>query len=154
NGPDAATGVTVQDALPAGVSYQSSSATVGAYDPATRTWTVGTVAVGATQTLTITARVTSPNPQANTASVSHADQFDQDTGNNSDAASVNPQEADLALTKTVSDPTPNVGDTVTFTVTLSDTGPSNATNVSVTDLLPAGLNFVAANPSRGTYTTA
>ena len=31
-----------------------------------------------------------------------------------------PQQADLALTKTVSDATPNVGDTVTFTVTANN----------------------------------
>src|SRR5262249_11148035 len=126
----------------------------GAYDPATRTWTVGTVAAGATQTLTITATVTSPNPQANTAGVSHSDQFDPNPANNTDTASVNPQEADLALVKTVSNPRPNVGDTVTFPGTLTDNGPSAATGVRVTDLLPAGLAFVTASPSQGTYTAA
>jgi uncharacterized repeat protein (TIGR01451 family) len=154
NGPDAATGVTVQDVLPAGVSYQSSSATAGIFDPATRTWTVGTVATGATQTLTITATVVSPNPQTNTATISHADQFDPNTANNGDTASVTPQQADLQLGKVVSNPTPNVGDTVTFTLTLTDNGPNAATNVTVQDLLPAGLTFVSATPSQGTYSSA
>ena len=35
------------------------------------------------------------------------------------------------MTKTVSDPTPNVGDTITFTVTLTNNGPNAATNVTV-----------------------
>ena len=55
------------------------------------------------------------------------------------------------MTKTVSNPTPNVGDQITFTVTLSNQGPDAATGVQVTDLLPAGLTFVSATPSQGTY---
>ena len=63
-------------------------------------------------------------------------------------------QADLALTKTVSDATPNVGDTVTFTITLTNAGPVSAAGVTVTDLLPAGLTFVSATPSQGTYISA
>jgi hypothetical protein len=37
--------------------------------------------------------------------------------------------ADLSMTKTVSDATPNVGDQITFTVTLSNQGPDAATGV-------------------------
>jgi uncharacterized repeat protein (TIGR01451 family) len=67
------------------------------------------------------------------------------------AAVTPPTPADLAVAKTVNNPTPNVGDTVTFTVTLTDLGPNPATGVQVTDLLPAGLTFVSATPSQGTY---
>ena len=63
-------------------------------------------------------------------------------------------QADLALTKVVSNASPNVGDQVTFTVTLTNNGPDTATNVQVTDLLPAGLTFVSATPSQGTYDSA
>ena len=86
--------------------------------------TVGTVSSGAAQTLTITARVVSPIAQTNTATISAADQFDPDTGNNTASATETPQQADLAVTKTVSNPTPNVGDTITFTVTLTNPGPT------------------------------
>jgi uncharacterized repeat protein (TIGR01451 family) len=63
-------------------------------------------------------------------------------------------QADLALAKTVSDSTPNVGDTITFTVTLTNNGPGTASGVTVTDLLPAGLTFVGATPSQGSYVAA
>jgi uncharacterized repeat protein (TIGR01451 family) len=151
DGPNIATGVTLLDILPPQVGFQSSLASEGSYVPNTNTWTVGSVGVGATQTLTITVLVTSLNPQANTASISHADQFDPDPANNTDTASINPQHADLELTKFVSDPAPNVGDTVNFIIALTNNGPNDATGVAVTDLLPAGLTFVLATPSQGSY---
>src|SRR5262249_55131309 len=107
-----------------------------------------------TQTLTITALVNSPGLQLNTASVGAADQFDPNPANNTDTAEVDPQVADLLLTKSVNDATPNVGDQVTFTVTLTNNGPHGATGVQVTDLLPAGLTFVSAAPGQGTYSSA
>src|SRR5262249_47520966 len=149
NGPDAATNVTVNDALPAGLALVSATPSQGIY--AGGVWTVGTVTSGAAPTLTITARVVSPNAQTNTATISHSAQFDPTTANNSASAAETPQRADLALVKTVSNATPNVSDTVSFTVTLTNNGPNAATNVSVVDALPAGLTLVSATPSQGTY---
>src|SRR5262249_36918599 len=99
----------------------------------------------------IIATVTSPNPGANTASVSHSDQFDPNPANNSDTAATDPQQTDRAPCKTRSNARPNVGETITFTVTLTNTGPNTATNVTVQDQLPAGLTFVSATPSQGSY---
>jgi len=62
--------------------------------------------------------------------------------------------ADIAITKAVSDPTPSVGTNVTFTVTAHNNGPDPTTALQVTDLVPAGLTFVAATASQGTYTPA
>src|SRR5262249_22600284 len=108
---------------------------------------------GARATLTLQAQVVSPDAQTNTASISHADQFDSNPGNNTASVAETPQQADLALTKTVSDATPNVGDTVTFTITLTDNGPDAPAGVTVQDLLPSGLTFVSATPSAGTYSS-
>ena len=49
--------------------------------------------------------------------------------------------ADLNLTKTVSDSTPQVGDTLTYTLTLSNTGPDATTNVEVVDTLPPTVTY-------------
>lgn len=55
NGPASAANVTVTDALPAGLTYSGSSATQGSYT--SPTWAVGTLASGASATLTISADV-------------------------------------------------------------------------------------------------
>jgi uncharacterized repeat protein (TIGR01451 family) len=153
-GPGDAMGVQVTDLLPAGLTMLTATPSQGTYNAATGLWDVGTVSPGSPQTLTIQTRVDSPTPQTNTATITHADQFDPVTANNTASATETPLQADLAVTKTVSNSTPNVGDTVTFTMTLSDNGPATATNVTVTDLLPAGLTFVSATPSQGSYNAA
>ena len=150
-GADAATGVQVTDLLPAGLTFVSATPSQGTYNNVSGVWTVGTVSSGVPQTLSITALVVSPAAQTNTGTISDADQFDPITANNTASATEAPQQADLSVTKTVSDATPNVGDQITFTVTLSNQGADAATGVQVTDLLPAGVSFVSANPSQGTY---
>jgi uncharacterized repeat protein (TIGR01451 family) len=59
--------------------------------------------------------------------------------------------ANIRITKSVNDATPAVGTNVTFTVAARNLGPDNATGVQVRDLLPAGVTFVSATPSQGTY---
>jgi uncharacterized repeat protein (TIGR01451 family) len=151
NGPSAATNVQVSDLLPAGLAFQAATPSQGTYDSTTGLWNVGTVAAGASQTLQIVALVSSPNAETNSATISHSDQFDPNTANNTANATETPQRADLALAKSVNNPNAAVGDQVTYLVTLSNNGPDGATNVTVTDLLPAGLMFVSATPSLGTY---
>lgn len=62
--------------------------------------------------------------------------------------------ADLGITATVSNATPNVGDQITFTDTLTNGGPNDATGVTASDTLTSGLTFVSATPSTGTYNPA
>src|SRR5262249_48610814 len=102
NGPDPATGVTVTDPLPAGLDLLAATPSRGSYDPITGVWTVGTVNMGAPQTLQLQVKVVSPAAQTNTATIDHADQFDPNAANNQGSATETPQQADLALTKSVS----------------------------------------------------
>jgi uncharacterized repeat protein (TIGR01451 family) len=74
----------------------------------------------------------------------------QGTINNDDAAVTS---ADLSLTKTVNNLTPNIGERVVFTITLNNIGTDAASSVQVIDLLPVGLTFVSAVQSQGTYTS-
>ena len=62
-----------------------------------------------------------------------------------------PDEADLSLTKDVDDSTPDDWfQHVTFTITVDNDGPDDATDVEVTDLLPSGLSYVS-DDSGGDY---
>jgi choice-of-anchor A domain-containing protein/uncharacterized repeat protein (TIGR01451 family) len=64
------------------------------------------------------------------------------------------KKADLSLVKSVDNSAPKNGDVVTYTLTVANHGPENATGVAVTDKLPAGLTYVASIPSQGNYDTA
>ena len=70
-----------------------------------------------------------------------------------DSASYDGTSADLSLTKTVDNSSPNIGDNVIFTITATNSGPANATGVVVNDLLPTGLTYVSDNGG-GTYNSA
>jgi len=59
--------------------------------------------------------------------------------------------ADLSLRKTVDNPTPNVGDTIIFTILINNDGPSSASGVSVRDILQPGLSYVSSTATAGSY---
>ena len=64
------------------------------------------------------------------------------------------QFADLNLTKTVDNPRPQEGEPVTFTIMIHNSGPANATNIAVSELLPPGLRLEAVTPGRGIFNQA
>jgi peptidase C25-like protein/uncharacterized protein DUF11 len=84
NGPASATNVTVTDTLPSAVTYLSSTTTAGTCSEAggTVTCLLGTMANGATATVTILTIAGAPGVVSNTATV-NADQTDSVPGNNS-----------------------------------------------------------------------
>ena len=151
-GPSPATGVTIADVLPAGLSSVSAAPSQGLYDTATGIWTVGALDSPAQATLTLVARVDQPGALANNASLASQDQIDPNPLNNSDAESVNAAPAaDLRVTKAVSDAAPGVGALVTYTMAVTNLGPDDATSANVSDVLPAGVAFESSSASQGSY---
>ncbi|MGQ9477814.1 MAG: DUF11 domain-containing protein [Candidatus Bipolaricaulia bacterium] len=59
--------------------------------------------------------------------------------------------ADLELTKRVDIPAPYEGDSLVYTVTLTNRGPDDATGVEVSDPLPAGVTYLWHRVSQGSY---
>uniref|UniRef100_UPI0030EDAA14 DUF6923 family protein n=1 Tax=Leptobacterium meishanense TaxID=3128904 RepID=UPI0030EDAA14 len=122
NGPDDATGVEVDDLLPDGYTYVSSTPSIGTYNQFTGIWNIGNVAVAdPPRTLTITATVNPTGDYLNVATVT-GNQPDSDLTNNTDSAGT--MLADLVMNKVVDKGTPNVGDNVVFTLTVTNNGPS------------------------------
>ena len=63
---------------------------------------------------------------------------------------VAPPKADLSVEKTVDNANPYVGEEVTFTISVTNNGPSDTTGVTVSDELPDGLIYVS-DDSNGDY---
>ena len=144
NGPSNSTGATVTDALPAGLTFSSSSDCTEA--AGTVTCAIGALDVGARQMVSFVAAVDPGQTAAisNTATVG-GNETDPTSGNDSAAESTTViTEADLSITKS-DDPDPAVAGLtmLTYTVRVDNAGPSDAQNVVVTDTLPAGVTFVS-----------
>lgn len=87
-----ATGVTVIDVLPVGVTFRSVSPEDGTYDPVTAVWTIGDLPQGASRTLALTVSInaeTEGTTLSNTA-VIDGEQPDPDDTNNLDTATTSP----------------------------------------------------------------
>ena len=155
-GPDDASDITIINSKLAAVSsylYVSHGLTAGTYAIDTGRWTISSLSDGASATLTVTTTPTTLGSlPVNWAQVSAVGQVDPDSrpgncqGNvascieDDDAGAPS---ADLYLTQSVNNPNPNTGDTVVFTITVSNAGFALATGVQVKDLLPAGLTYVS-----------
>ena len=62
---------------------------------------------------------------------------------------VSPSSADLSVTKTASPNPGQAGVTLSYRITATNNGPAVATNVNVTDTLPAGITFGSATTTQG-----
>jgi len=127
-----ATGVTVTDALPNGIAYVSSTP-AAANAGGTLTWNLGSVAAGATQTITIKAKATQTGTFENCCEV----RADQGLSSRC-CAKTTAQSPKLVLEKKCT-PEVTVCDAIEYVITVRNAGDGPANNVVVTDNLPAGL---------------
>jgi uncharacterized repeat protein (TIGR01451 family) len=167
NGPSSASGITLSEVLtlPAGVTVSSVTPSQGMF--VSPTWAVGDLPAGAMATLTVVLNVSAATADnamiSNTATITAANETDPGPGANSATETTTVRRvAELELTKTESvDPViagSNGGvNNLTYTVKITNNGPSPATGVVVTETLvmPAGVTLSPpAAPSKGSYVVA
>jgi uncharacterized repeat protein (TIGR01451 family) len=164
-GPNDASSVTVTDTLPTQLTFGSCSADAGGvctFSGGTVTISYASLAKNASSTITISSTVNSGVTDGlsvgNSASVSASSPTDPNTTNNSSTAYFTVHnKADLAVTKSISSTSPywpatgiEVGDSRTYTVTLTNKGPYDAKSVVLSDFAPAGVTFTSCTASVGT----
>ena len=147
-GPSNASGVTVTDTLPAGVSLVAATGpgwTCTYAGNVSATCTRPVLAAG-TSAPAITVTLIAP-PQAgtlaNTAFVASTTADPNPANNTATATTAVTASADLSVAKT-GPATVSAGAAVTYNLVVMNSGPSDAGNISVTDTLPAGVRFVSA----------
>jgi uncharacterized repeat protein (TIGR01451 family) len=128
------------------------SATSGTITSGTVSCGFGTIAAGGTATVTVNFSAKDGGDINDTASVT-ASTPDPNTSNNSASGKVTfVSSADLSITKS-SSPNPVVaGTNLTYTISVTNAGPSTATNVVVKDTLPGQVSVVSTAPSVGSCT--
>ncbi len=170
HGPADAYYIEVRDDLPAGTTYQSDNASTGYTINSSGTvwWYIDYLGKGDSANLTIL--VTAP-PTAgtitNTATVSEIGESPEpgpsnnpapgntegeiNYGNNtvSENTTIVTKYADLEIIKSPSFSLVNTGDNFTYTLTVTNQGPHDATGVSVSDVLPTGVTPPSFTQSTG-----
>ena len=149
-GPGSATSVTLTDNLPAGYTW-----TLGGADaldcsintvpnPDVLSCNFGTLADDETRTITLSAPTSAANCAVipNTANVAATNEPAGATGNNSDSGDIDVLCALIDIEKTANPVGPvNAGDEIGFDIVVRNTGDGTANDVSVTDNLPAGIDW-------------
>lgn len=151
-GPDTAKNVVMSQSLPGSVVFVGASASQGSISHAggTVTANLGTMPALATASLTVTVLPTIPGVISSTATVVTSD------------TELNPANNTVTVTTRVNEPlsdlivgmfaAPNPvlnGAPLTYTVSVTNKGPSTATGVRVTNTIPAGITVVSASASQG-----
>ena len=145
SGPSTATGVIVTDSLPANVTFVSASGN-GATNGNLVTWNLGTLANGATSNLTVTVIAPASGSLTNIASIGSPTPDPVPTNNVTPPVTTTVTTiADLAVGKSGA-ASSALGLNFTYTISVTNLGPSSAVNFAVTDSLPAGIVFVSSVP--------
>jgi uncharacterized repeat protein (TIGR01451 family) len=156
SGTVAATGVTIVDVVPANTTFAGASAG-GTHAAGVVTWNLGTVPGGGSPfavTLKVTVDPTFLNGTVtNSAVVSSPDQPDCTTACTTPDVPTEVASPDLTITKTVDKATAAPGETLTYTVTVTNSGTVAATGVSISDLVPTLTTFASATGSPTTAPT-
>uniref|UniRef100_UPI0025D77702 DUF7507 domain-containing protein n=1 Tax=uncultured Methanobrevibacter sp. TaxID=253161 RepID=UPI0025D77702 len=138
-----ATNVVIKEVLPNGLTVIDTNTSVGTYDSSSNTWNIDKLENGRQAKLVLTAKTSQVGLFNNSVNVS-CDEKEWNYTNNNDTIEFDVISiVDLNIVKTVDDNDTEIGDVVTFTIDVTNKGPSNATNVVINDTLPDGLKWIS-----------
>lgn len=154
NGAVESRGITLTDTLPEGVTLVSSSIPPATQSDDTLTFDLGNLASGQNATIDITVAPTTEGLITNTASVTSRT-FDPDATNDVDILTttvdaIPVEQTDLSVSRTDSPDPVNLGENFTYTLAVANNSTTPATDVTLAESLPSGVNLVSATASRGT----
>ncbi|HEX2267674.1 MAG TPA: hypothetical protein VHI97_05670, partial [Actinomycetota bacterium] len=146
-GPQDATEVEVTQQLPADVSFVSASDGCSEASGVV-TCSIGDLASGDGEQFEVVVKAEAPGTISSNASISGGDlEEDPDSANNVAVAvtTLELPKADLSVAVADAPDPVTVGDNVTYAIGATNAGPRGATDVQVTQQLPAGVSFVSAS---------
>jgi uncharacterized repeat protein (TIGR01451 family) len=150
NGPATASAVVLTDTLPSGISLVTSTPAASSVSGQTLTWNLGDLTSGQSGVIELVLRADSAlahnSVVINHAAIRTSDPDRDPNNNNSSAQTVVVTEANLAISK-AGPATVVAGNQIGYTITYSNTGPSVARSVIITDTLPAEVVFASAVPA-------
>ncbi len=158
-GPSDALNVVVNDTLPQGVEFISSTLDYVSFNDNNLIWHVGNLESGKSVTIKVKTEILELGNWTNVVNVTTSTPESNYTNNNANNTTSATKEdikpavlnVDLKVTKSSDKTTYKVNDTMHWIITVDNDGPSAATNVNVSDVLPAGTEYISHKTSQGVY---
>ncbi|HQI86591.1 MAG TPA: hypothetical protein PKV20_18595, partial [Anaerolineae bacterium] len=149
DGPSAAENVLVTDTLPAEVTFVAATP-AQANGPNPLVWNLGTLVASESRTILITVTVNADVTAGftNTVLITTTTPGDNPANNEDDYFVDVLPDVEIWVAKTGSPSPVTPGLPMTYSLTVTNDGPSAAENVVVTDTLPGEVTFVAATPAQ------
>ena len=140
-----ASNVVVKDTLPDGLEFVNSNPSPTSRNGQKLTWTIHSIAAGASATITLTVKAVNATPEGTDGYTNTA--YIEGKENTPGTAPAVPVGNALTLTKTANVQKVNVDEIFSYTLKVKNVSESDATDVEVEDVLPDSLKFYAESVS-------
>ncbi|MBE6490484.1 MAG: DUF11 domain-containing protein [Methanobrevibacter sp.] len=149
-GPNTAENVIVKDTLPAGVRL------IGVPEGCTQDgnsviWDIGTLEINTPVSITLLTQIITEGVKTNVVVVNSTTPDSNESNNKANNTTVAEPVCDLDIIKLVSTKKAYVGEELTWTIIVTNHGPSTAKDVKVQEDIPSSLEFVRYTATKGTY---
>jgi uncharacterized repeat protein (TIGR01451 family)/fimbrial isopeptide formation D2 family protein len=152
NGPNNATGVKINDLLPAGLEFVSYTTTKGTYDSSTGIWTIGDLDAWCNAVLNVIAKVNTSNTCITNCANITGCEYDPCLANNNASTTICiPAKSDLYVDVTAPTQCLGLNDKAQITFKVGNRGPDTAKNTVLTFVIPEGMEYLGANVDYGTF---